>query len=261
MPKITINSIEIFYKMTGQGEPLLLIHGLGSSSRDWDYQISVFAEQYQVIACDIRGHGQSSKPPGPYSVPLFAEDVVQLMQVLEIAPAHVLGISMGGMIGYQLAVDHPEMVKTLMVANCNPELPVHNFKDRLTIWQRELIVKLIGMRKMGQVLSERLFIKPEQEELRGIFVQRWAENAPKAYLASMRAIVGWSVVAKLAYLNMPVLVIAADQDYSFVDDKAAYIPMMPNAHMVIIEDSRHATPVEHPEAFNQAVLSFLAQAG
>ena len=256
MPKITLNAIELFYEIHGTGEPLLLIHGLGSSSRDWEYQLPAFTEHYQVITCDVRGHGQSAKPPGPYSVPMFADDIIQLMQALDIAPAHVLGISMGGMIAYQLAVDHPEMVKSLIAVNCNPELPVRNFKDRLAIWQREIIVQLIGMRKMGQVLSERLFIKPDQEKLRQIFVQRWAENDPKAYLAAMRAIVGWSVVAELPKLTMPVLVIAADQDYSFVDDKTAYIPLMPNAQMLVIEDSRHATPVERPEAFNQAVLSF-----
>ena len=258
MPKITLNDIEIFYEITGTGEPLLLIHGLGSSSRDWEYQVPVFAEHYQVITCDVRGHGQSDKPPGPYSVPIFSDDIVPLMQALDIAPAHVMGISMGGMIAYQLAVDHPEMVKSLIVVNCNPELPVRTFKDHLTIWQREMIVRLVGMRKMGQVLSERLFIKPEQEELRQVFVQRWAENDPKAYLASMRAIVGWSVVKKLSALTMPVFVIAADQDYSFVDDKTAYIPLMPHSQLLVIEDSRHATPVEHPEVFNQAVLSFLA---
>ena len=256
MPKITLNAIELFYEIHGTGEPLLLIHGLGSSSRDWEYQLPAFSEHYQVITCDVRGHGQSAKPPGPYSVPMFADDIIQLMQALDIAPAHVLGISMGGMIAYQMAVDHPEMVKSLIAVNCNPELPVRNFKDRLAIWQREIIVQLIGMRKMGQVLSERLFIKPDQEKLRQIFVQRWAENDPKAYLAAMRAIVGWSVVAELPKLTMPVLVIAADQDYSFVDDKTAYIPLMPNAQMLVIEDSRHATPVERPEAFNQAVLSF-----
>lgn len=256
MPKITLNAIELFYEIHGTGEPLLLIHGLGSSSRDWEYQLPAFTEHYQVITCDVRGHGQSAKPPGPYNVPMFADDIIQLMQALDIAPAHVLGISMGGMIAYQMAVDHPEMVKSLIAVNCNPELPVRNFKDRLAIWQREIIVQLIGMRKMGQVLSERLFIKPDQEKLRQIFVQRWAENDPKAYLAAMRAIVGWSVVAELPKLTMPVLVIAADQDYSFVDDKTAYIPLMPNAQMLVIEDSRHATPVERPEAFNQAVLSF-----
>lgn len=256
MPKITLNAIELFYEIHGTGEPLLLIHGLGSSSRDWEYQLPAFTEHYQVITCDVRGHGQSAKPPGPYNVPMFADDIIQLMQALDIAPAHVLGISMGGMIAYQLAVDHPEMVKSLIAVNCNPELPVRNFKDRLAIWQREIIVQLIGMRKMGQVLSERLFIKPDQEKLRQIFVQRWAENDPKAYLAAMRAIVGWSVVAELPKLTMPVLVIAADQDYSFVDDKTAYIPLMPNAQMLVIENSRHATPVERPEAFNQAVLSF-----
>ncbi len=188
MPKWMVNTINLFYEITGEGQPLLLLHGLGSSAQDWEKQVSAFAEKFQVITLDLRGHGRSDKPPGPYSVLQMADDVAQLMRELEIDSAHILGISMGGMIAYQLAASHPERVKTLIAVNCAPELPVRTFKDRLLVWQRELIVPLMGMRRMGQILSKRLFIKPEQENLRQIFVQRWAENDAQAYIASMRIV-------------------------------------------------------------------------
>ena len=70
--KIEINSVELYYETAGEGEPLLLLHGLGSSVRDWENQISEMAKSYRVIACDVRGSGRSSKPPGPYSVEQWA---------------------------------------------------------------------------------------------------------------------------------------------------------------------------------------------
>jgi pimeloyl-ACP methyl ester carboxylesterase len=258
MPKIRVNEINLYYEISGRGEPLLLLHGLGSSVRDWEKQLPTFPKQFQVIACDLRGHGRTEKPPGPYSVPLFAADVAHLIKSLNFEPVHVLGISMGGMIAYQLAVSYPDLVQSLIVANAAPELLVRGFRERLNVWQREMIVRLIGMRKMGEVLSERLFIKPEQEKLRQVFVKRWSENTPRAYLASMRAIVGWSVVDQLHNINAPVLVISADQDYTFVSGREG-LSRLPQAEFVTIQDSRHATPVEHPEQFNRVVLSFLSK--
>lgn len=257
MPEIHVNGIDLNYETYGQGEPLLLIHGLGSSLRDWEKQIPEFSEHFKVIACDVRGHGRSDKPPGPYSIPQMADDVVQFIQALNISNLSIVGVSMGGMIAYQVAVTFPQMVRRLVVVNCTPELLIKSFKERLIMWQREIVVRIIGMRKMGEVLSERLFIKPEQAELREIFVERWSQNDPKAYLASMRALVGWSVADKLHNLTMPILIIAADEDYDFMGDKAAYLGRMPNAKLVVIEDSRHATPVEHPKQFNKLVMDFL----
>ncbi len=86
MPTIHINAIDTYYEVTGEGEPLLLIHGLGSSLRNWELQVDYFAEKYRVITYDLRGHGRSSKPPGPYSMRGFAEDAAALLSALELLP-------------------------------------------------------------------------------------------------------------------------------------------------------------------------------
>jgi pimeloyl-ACP methyl ester carboxylesterase len=259
VPKLRIEDIELYYEVHGQGEPVLLIHGLGSSARDWELQVPAFAERYQVVAFDVRGHGQSDKPPGPYSVPLFAHDAAALVRALDIAPAHVVGISMGGMIAFQLAVDEPDLVRSLVIANAGSELVVRTLKDRMNVWQRQLLVPLLGMRRVGEALSRRLFIKPEQEALRQMCAKRWAENDPRAYLAATRALVGWSVTDRLAGIRCPVLVVAADQDYTPVSVKEEVVARLPAADLVVIDDSRHATPVEHPERFNEVVLAFLGK--
>lgn len=258
MPSLTLNNTQIYYEITGQGDPLLFIHGLGSSGRDWEPQLPHFAQYYQVITVDIRGHGRSGKPVGPYSVAQFAEDVAALMEALAIAPAHVVGISMGGMIAFQLAVNHPTLIRTLTIVNSGPELVVRTWKERLQVWQRFLIVRLLGMRKMGEVLSKRLLPQPVHAETRRIFVERWAENDPRAYRDAMSALVGWSVSDKIGTLTMPILVIAADQDYTPVAAKEAYIARLPTAKLVVVPDSHHALPVEHPEAFNKVLDTFLA---
>ncbi|HLF88560.1 MAG TPA: alpha/beta hydrolase [Anaerolineales bacterium] len=252
-----IGDIDMYFEITGEGEPILFLHGLGSSVRDWESQIGYFSRHYQVIVVDVRGHGKTDKPPGPYSIPLFARDVSALLKALETGPAHVVGISMGGMVGFQLAVDAPEIVKSLAVVNSGPEMVVRTFKERLQVWQRFLIVRLVGMRKMGEVLSGRLFPKPEQERLRTTFIERWAENDPRAYRDSLRAIVGWSVSAHLEKIACPVLVIAADQDYTPVEAKASYLKRLKQGEMVVIDDSRHATPVERPDEFNEVLMGFL----
>jgi 3-oxoadipate enol-lactonase len=259
MPKLHVRDIDLYYKIAGQGQPILFIHGLGSSSRDWELQVAVFSKTHRTVTFDVRGHGQSDKPPGPYSVPLFATDTAELIRLLDIAPAHVVGISMGGMIAFQLAVSAPDLVKSLVIVNSGPELVLRTWKERLNGLQRLLIVRLLGMRKMGEALGKRLFPKPEHQELRRMFVERWAENDKRAYYAAMRGLVGWSVADRLGDVRCPTLVIAADEDYTPVSLKRAYVAKMPRAEMVVIEDSRHATPVERPEQFNQALIAFLSR--
>jgi 3-oxoadipate enol-lactonase len=136
---------------------------------------------------------------------------------------------------------------------------LRTFRERLQAFQRLLIVRLLGMRRMAELLSKRLFPKPEQADLRQMLVERWAENDVRAYSDATRALLGWSVMDHLSTIECPTLVIAADHDYTPVALKEAYVARMPHAELVVIKDSRHATPVEQPERFNQVLASFLSQ--
>jgi len=260
MPKLTVNNIQLYYEEQGAGEPLLLLHGLGSSTRDWELQVEAFTANYHVITVDARGHGQSDKPPGPYSVSMFAADTAVLMQKLDIEAAHIVGLSMGGMSAFQLAVDAPELVKSLVIVNSAPELMPRTFKEKFEVFTRQMIVRLMGMRKMGEVLSERLFPAPEQANIRQLFIERWAENDKRAYLNSFQALVGWSVADRLGNIQCPALIIAAEHDYPPLAHKEAYAAKMPDAELVVIRNSRHATPIDQPEKFNAALRAFLANA-
>jgi 3-oxoadipate enol-lactonase len=257
VPTLRIHDIEMYYEIHGEGEPLLLIHGLGSSTRNWEAQVRYFAPRYQVITYDMRGHGRSSKPPGPYSMRAFAEDACGLLQALGIPAAHVVGISMGGMIAFELAVRYPGLLRSLVIVNSYAEMRVETIREHIEKWQRLLILELLGVRQMGKLLSRRLFSKPEQGELRRVFVEHWAGNDKRAYKESMRAILGWEVEARLGEICCPVLVIASDGDYLPLEEKRNYIAKIPDARLAVIPDARHAVAVERPQEFNQILDDFL----
>ncbi len=261
MATIRSNGIDLYYETAGQGEPLLLLHGLGSRSEDWQLQTPVFAQHYRVVVADMRGHGRSAKPPGPYSVPMMAADVIGLLDGLGIAAAHVVGLSMGGMIAFQLAADRPERVRSLVIVNSGPELVAHTLSERRQIVQRLLLARLFNPERTARFLGPRLFPKPEQEQVRAMFAAQWAQNDPRAYRAAMRALVGWSVLDRVGAIACPTLVISGDRDYTPVAAKARYVALMPNARLEVIADSGHATPIDQPERFNGCVLEFLAAAG
>lgn len=261
MPERRVGDLRLHYEEEGDGSPLLFIHGLGSSSRDWEYQVPAFADAYRVIRVDLRGHGRSDKPPGPYSLAQFAADCAALLATLQTGPVHVVGVSMGGMVGFQLALDAPKCVRSLTVVNSAPELRLHGLADHLKLWQRRFIVRLLGMRKLGQVLAARLFPEPGQAALRQVFAQRWAENDARAYRASLEAMLGWSVTGRLGEIRCPVLVVAAEHDYTPVATKQAYVARLPRAELAVVGNARHALPMERPERFNPILGAFLARGG
>lgn len=257
MPMVQVNTIRLYCEIHGTGQPLVLIHGLGSSTRDWEAQVHEFSTSYQVVTFDLRGHGQSDKPAGPYRMAMFSADLADLLQTLGIAATHVVGLSLGGAIAFQFALDYPARVRTLTIVNSAPTLGDPAYAQQ-EIERRVGIVQQHGMRAMGQALSANLFPKPEQASLRETFVERWAENDPEAYIEATRSMLGWDVTNRLSTLERPTLVIAADQDYSPVAVKEAYIKLIPNAQLIVMSDAHHAVPMEQPEQFNTVLRRFLA---
>lgn len=259
MPYFNNDDCQLHYEDYGHGAPVLLVHGLGSSTRDWEYQVPELARHYRVIALDVRGHGRSDKPRERYSIQGFAEDVAALIEHLQLAQVHLVGISMGGMIGFQLGVDRPELLKSLCIVNSGPEVKAKSPRDYIEIAKRWTLSRLLSLDTIAKALGKLLFPKQEQEELRQKILVRWPQNDKRAYLASLDAIIGWGVRERLARISCPTLVVTADRDYTPVAQKQAYVDEMPNARLLVIEDSRHATPLDQPEQFNSSLLAFLAE--
>ena len=257
MAYINVNDIKVYYEIHGQGEPLLLIHGLGSSTLDWEYQLDFLKAKYQVLIFDLRGHGKTDKPNTPYSVAMFAADTASLIRSQFPQGMHIFGHSLGGMIAFQLAVDAPELVKTLTVLNSAPAVIFPSVKHHLMFFLRTYHIKIFGMHAMSVQLSKMLFPEPAQELFRQKFVERWSQNDPKAYIHSLRAFRGWTVMHRLHSIICPKLMIAADQDYTPVSFKEYYTRLIPNAELAVIKRSRHISIVDQAEVFNNVLSDFL----
>jgi pimeloyl-ACP methyl ester carboxylesterase len=260
MPSCRVDDVQLHYEDTGgRGPPLLFVHGLGSSSRDWAEQVAPFADRYRVLRVDLRGHGQSERPPGPYRIADFSRDVAVMLRRLDAAPAHVVGLSMGGMVALQLAADAPRLVRRLVVSNSTADTRLQTWADVWFYVSRRVAVQVLGMRRVGRLIAGRLFVEPEQEDLRREFVRRWAENDKQAYLWSVDAIMGWSVWDRLSSIQVPTLLVSSEHDYTPVAEKNRIASEMPRAELAVIEDARHAVPVEKPDAFSATVEAFLEE--
>lgn len=258
MAKTSVRDIEINYELHGdRGPVILLVHGLGSSLRDWEHQVGELSERYRVLTVDLRGHGQTSRT-GPITMAGFAADLRALLAALGIHSAYVVGISLGASVAFQIATDYPEIVDGLVVINGSPEGPsTTNPAHVAELEWRTRAVREQGMRGIGQLLAERLLPAREHEAMRAMFVERWAENDPELYLSSVAAITNWSARERLDSLTVPCLVISGDQDYTPVSFKEEYLRELPSAELVVIANSRHMTTHDQPQALNSALLRFL----
>ncbi|WAH57545.1 alpha/beta hydrolase [Pseudomonas silvicola] len=248
----------LHYEEYGQGEPLLLVHGLGSSAQDWEYQVPALAPFFRLIVVDLRGHGRSEKPRERYSIAGFAADLAALLDRLGTGPVHYVGLSMGGMTGFQMAVDYPALLRSLTIVNSAPEVKLRKPLDYWQWFKRWSLMHLVSMGAIGQGLGKSLFPRPEQAELRRKISERWARNDKHAYMASFNAIIGWGVQERIGQIRCPTLIISADHDYTPVALKEQYVKLIPQAKLAVIADSRHATPLDQPEHFNRTLKDFLA---
>ncbi len=164
----------------------------------------------------------------------------------------------GGMIAMQLAVSNPELLKSMIAVNSPAQFMQNTLKSRFQGFMRFFIVKFMGMRRMGKVLAKRLFPKPEHEGIRKAMAERWAQNNPKTYWKSTKALFNWSITEQLHKINCLTLIIGAEFDYFPISDKKLLASGIKNAKLEIIKDSRHGTPLDQTEIFNKTVEDFLS---
>lgn len=259
MPHSKVGDCKIYYEEQGNGDVVVLLHGLGSSILDWEWQIPALSKQYRVISMDMRGHGRSDKPPGPYSVARFAADVAAVLDELAVGPAHIVGISMGGMIAFQLAVDAPKHIRSLVILNSGPALVPRTLKEKFVVVLRRGMLRVLGLPGLAKKVAAMNLPRPDQAALRDTLAARLADNDLAAYRASMEALFGWSVEERIGAIECPVLVLSGDQDYTPVAAKHAYAAKLRNARVEVIANSRHVTPYDQPEALNRSLLGFFAE--
>ncbi len=263
MPAIDISEfLCLHYEEVNPGgaPPVLLLHGLGSVGADWRFQFDALAGAgYRVLAPDLRGFGRSSAPP-EVTVPAMAGDMVHLLARLGAVPAHVVGLSMGGVVALQLAIDHPEVVRRLVLVNTFARLRPQSLSGWFYWLLRAVLTRFIGPEKQAAMVAQRVFPRPEHEEMRRNLYQHIIHTNPCAYRSAMQALRRFDVRSRLGELQMPVLVVTGSEDTTVSPpvqkEMAQHIP---GARHVIVEGSGHGVIADNPDAFNRILLQFLEE--
>lgn len=238
---------------------VLLFHGLGVNGSSWQLQIPPLLEcNYRAISPDFRAFGDSTYPGGKTTVPAMSEDMVALLNYLQVYTVDLIGISMGGAIALQLALDHPELVRKLILVNTFAFLRPDSLSGWVYFATRFGLVQLLGLHAQAKLVSKRLFSKPEQEIFRKVMISQVMQADPQGYRAAMRALWNFDVRDRLATINIPTLVITGDSDTT-VPFRLQHqlVEKIPNSRQVMIPDAGHAVTIEKPDEFNQAMMQFL----
>ena len=248
----------LHYLEAGSGDPLVLVHGLGShAAQDWGRLIVPLGRRFHVYAPDLPGFGQSERPPdADYSIPMQVEAVRAFMEAKGVRRARVAGISMGGWIVSRLAAEHPESVERLVVVDAagmrpeRPDIPAEALLPR----------DEAGVRRLAAVVRHNAPVPPSFVA-RDILALRLREEwIVRRALESMGAGRDW-LNGTLGRAEMPVLVVWGRQD--------ALIPLaygeglqaeFPRARLAVLDDCGHVPMADCPEAFDRAFLPFLAAA-
>lgn len=270
MPTVKSNQIEIAYEIHGEGPPLLLIAGIGYGGWFWHKIVPGLAKHFGVITFDNRGAGDSSKPPGPYTIPQMAADTIGLLEALEIPKTHVFGHSLGGFVAQELAVTRPDLVDRLILGSTThggmQVVPIT--PEALDVLTRREGDPMDLIRRGIRVALHPSFPAAHPDVVQELIDYRLTNPVPPAQFqaqvmagAGMSALTEEQVAERMAALQMPVLVLTGDDDRVVPAGNAdLLVAKLPNARLQVIPQTGHLFPIEKPEATVRAVLDFLLEA-
>lgn len=258
MGRVTVGDVSLNYEQEGDGTDLVLIHGLGGDLRTWDADVPVFARHHRVLRSDMRGFGASDKPPGPYSPSLFACDLDGLLAVAGVRNAHVVGISMGGVIAQRLALDFPARVRSLVLVSTSSEVGAKS----IAAWRRLAdTVERLGFDARSADASRAFSpsFAARHPEIVADLGRRTAANDPRGYAAAARAVSDYNWTAELPRLTAPTLILQGlDDQLTPPGGSVKMSRSLPHARLLMIAEAGHNVPIERPEVFHNSVLAFTA---
>ena len=256
MPFADINNARLFYRLEGLSDlpTLVLSHSLGCDHGMWAPQMPDLLDHFQVLRYDTRGHGASAVPAGDYTLDQLGQDVLALADKLSFAKFAFCGLSMGGAVGQWLAINAPQRLTALVLANTSPKFGTPDIWDA-----RRKAVSEGGMQAVVDAIMQRFFSPDKQETI-------WAQSTravllgtdPKGYVACCSALRDADTRASLSRISTPTLVIGSDQDPStpWEGNGSVLARDIPNAKAVRLQTA-HLSNLEQPRAFTTALLDFL----
>lgn len=255
---ININGVDIAYRFDGpaRGRVVLMSNSLMSNYDMWDWTVPALADRYRVLRYDTRGHGRSGTTPPPYSMNTLGDDAAALLDALDIGAAHFVGLSMGGMIGQQLAARYPEKALSLALCDTASEMPPR------TLWEERLATaRAEGIAGLAEGTIKRWFTAP--------FIQRAPAGIEKVramilgtgvegYIGCACAVRDMVQTTMLLKIRAPTLIMTGRLDPACTVDQATVLNrVIDGSQLIILEDAAHLANIEQPTAFNLALRKFI----
>jgi pimeloyl-ACP methyl ester carboxylesterase len=261
MPKALVNGVHVYYEVYGQGEPILLIMGLGGSALGWQSQIPTLSQHLRVIAHDNRDAGRSDRTATDYAMADMADDAAGLLDHLGIGSAHVYGVSMGGMISQELALRHPERVRSLVLGCTSPcllAMPPSEKAVRDITEAEELPIREAFERTAWMGYSDAYLAAHKDDLWLRAQVEAGLTPPLEAWRRQYAAVAGFDVRDRLGQIRAPTLVMTGDDDPLVPPENSRFlVEHIAGAELVAFPGGRHAFNVEFEEESNSAVLEFV----
>ena len=262
---VEVNGVQLRVCRQGTGsETILMCHGLLMHGGMFDGLIDALAPEYQCVTVDFRGQGQSEVVDGGYDLSTLSEDIIAVIEQLDLAPCHLLGFSMGGMVAQRVALRRPELLRSLILLSTSAAgepMMKHLRYGALNVIARTIGLKAVAP-KVGKLLfSDAFNADPRQAEKRKQWMAMILANDRIGVTRAVRGVISRrSILNEIDQINVPTLVIGADQDRATPPQHSRDIAArIASAQLVMLTDSGHTTPAEQPTALAAAVGGFLTR--
>ena len=257
---VETNGIKVHCELSGQADApvVVLSHSLASSMVMWEPQLAMLASEYRVLRYDMRGHGDSEVTKGEYSLEMLGQDVIGLLDALKIEKAHFVGLSIGGMIGQGLGLDHSDRLLSLTLCDTAPVLPQEAkplFQERMDLARSQ------GMASLVEGTLARWFTPPflaQDPPMVGRIRAQIEATPVDGFIGCSHAIMGLDYIDRLAGIDLDTLIIVGEDDPGTpVAAAEAIHAEIPNSQLKVLSSAMHLCNIEQVDAFNTALLKFL----
>ncbi len=257
MPVVEANGLRIGYDLAGDaGSPVVFLHGVGSDRRLWREQLQVLGRDYRALAIDFRGHGESEIPRATIDRAAFAADVAGVLDALGLAPAHLVGLSMGGVAALETYRLYPDRVLSLTLADAFARYPG---------WEAGMGTRRLDLetKSMRQIAEERIPAcfkpNPDPEKLRSA-IEQMAIKEKRVYAESSAATWSPDFRPMLPRIAVPVLILWGEHDTVAPRPVSEELhALIPGSELRVIPDAGHISNLDNPTAFNSALRGFLSR--
>jgi len=260
--QVKAKDIMVNYELSGkQGASVVMLsHSLGSGLVMWDPQMELLEPHFRVLRYNTRGHGGTDAPEGAYTLEQLGEDAIALMDALNIDVVHWVGLSMGGMIGQYIALNHAHRLRSLALCDTRAISP----EESQLVWQKRIeTARKSGMKALLEAALERWFTPsylsqnpPQLEVIRKQFLA----TPVAGFVGCAEALRRLNYLEQLSEVTTPTLIIVGEDDPGTpVEASEAMHERIPNSRLVVLPSARHFSNVEQADAFNRALIEFLQE--